>query len=128
VTPYVAMLGAEPIGYAQSYVALGSGGGYWEEESDPGVRGIDQFLANLLQLNRGFGTQLVLTLVEHLFADTSVTKIQTDPSPRNSRAINCYRKAGFTVEKEILTPDGPALYMTHTRSAFEVFKAMRSSK
>ena len=25
VTPYIAMLNGEPIGYAQSYVALGSG-------------------------------------------------------------------------------------------------------
>ena len=27
VTPYIAMLNGEPIGYAQSYVALGSGDG-----------------------------------------------------------------------------------------------------
>ncbi len=42
VTPYIAMLGDEPVGYARSYVALGSGGGWWEDETDPGVRGIDQ--------------------------------------------------------------------------------------
>ncbi len=35
VTPYIAMLNGEPIGYAQSYVALGSGDGRWEEETDP---------------------------------------------------------------------------------------------
>lgn len=35
VTPYIAMLNGEPIGYAQSYVALGSGDGWWEEETDP---------------------------------------------------------------------------------------------
>ena len=40
------MLNGELIGYAQSYVALGSGDG-WEEETDPGVRGIDQSLANV---------------------------------------------------------------------------------
>ena len=28
------MLNGEPIGYAQSYVALGSGDGWWEEETD----------------------------------------------------------------------------------------------
>jgi RimJ/RimL family protein N-acetyltransferase len=31
VMPYIAMLGEEPIGYAQSYVALGSGDGWWED-------------------------------------------------------------------------------------------------
>ena len=34
--PYIAMLNGEPIRYAQSYVALGSGDGWVEEETDPG--------------------------------------------------------------------------------------------
>ena len=33
-------------------------------------------------------------LVELLFNDPEVTKIQTDPSPSNLRAIRCYEKAG----------------------------------
>ena len=53
------MLNGEPIGHAQSYVALGSGDGWWEEETDPGVRGIDQSLANASQLGKGLGTKLV---------------------------------------------------------------------
>ena len=32
VTPYIAMLNGEPIGYAQSYVALGSGDGWWKKK------------------------------------------------------------------------------------------------
>jgi AacA4 family aminoglycoside N(6')-acetyltransferase len=119
VTPYIAMLGEEPIGYAQSYVALGSGDGWWDDETDPGVRGIDQYLANPGQLNQGLGTQLVRTLVERLFSDPSVTKIQTDPDPNNHRAIRCYQKAGFARLSVINTPDGQALYMAQTRHAFE---------
>jgi aminoglycoside 6'-N-acetyltransferase-1b/aminoglycoside 6'-N-acetyltransferase-2 len=119
VTPYIAMLDEEPIGYAQSYVALGSGDGWWEEEVDPGVRGIDQSLANPAQLNRGLGTKLVRALVELLFSDPSVTKIQTDPAPGNLRAIRCYEKAGFIQEKVITTPDGLAVYMVQSRQAYE---------
>jgi AacA4 family aminoglycoside N(6')-acetyltransferase len=119
VTPYIAMLGEEPIGYAQSYVALRSGDGWWEDETDPGVRGIDQSLANPTQLNQGLGTKLVRALVERLFADPAVTKIQTDPAPNNYRAIRCYEKAGFVQERLITTPDGPAVYMALTRQAFE---------
>jgi aminoglycoside 6'-N-acetyltransferase-1b/aminoglycoside 6'-N-acetyltransferase-2 len=113
------MLGEEPIGYAQSYVALGSGDGWWEDETDPGVRGIDQSLANPTQLNQGLGTRLVRALVERLFSDPTVTTIQTDPAPNNHRAIRCYEKAGFVQQKIIATPDGPAVYMVHTRQAFE---------
>jgi aminoglycoside 6'-N-acetyltransferase-1b/aminoglycoside 6'-N-acetyltransferase-2 len=119
VTAYIAMLGDEPIGYAQSYVALGSGDGWWEDETDPGVRGIDQSLANPSQLGRGLGTKLVRALVEMLFQDPAVTKIQTDPAPNNLRAIRCYEKADFVRQKTIVTPDGPAAYMVQTRQAFE---------
>lgn len=119
VTPYIAMLGSVAIGYAQSYVALGSGDGWWKDETDPGVRGIDQSLANPAQLNQGLGTGMVRALVEQLFLDPAVTKIQTDPAPDNHRAIRCYEKAGFVQEKIITTPDGPAVYMTQSRQAFE---------
>lgn len=119
VTPYIAVLDHEPIGYAQSYVAMGSGDGWWEDETDPGVRGIDQSLANPALLNQGYGTRLVRALVERLFSDPAVTKIQTDPAPDNHRAIRCYEKAGFVWQKVIATPDGPAIYMVQTRQDFE---------
>jgi len=38
VCPYIALLNGCPIEWAQSYVALGVGNGWWEEETDPGVR------------------------------------------------------------------------------------------
>lgn len=115
VTPYIAMLGGEPIGYAQSYVVLGCGGGWWEDETDPGARGIDQFLAEEAALGQGLGTRLVTALVELLLSDPQVTKIQTDPDPANARAIRCYEKAGFKAVRTIVTPDGPALYMVRER-------------
>ena len=115
VTPYIAMLGNVPIGYAQSYVALGCGEGWWEDETDPGVRGIDQSLAHPDLLSKGLGTQLVTSLVELLFLDPTVTKIHTDPAPTNARAIRCYEKAGFRRIGTIVTPDGPAVYMVQER-------------
>ncbi len=115
VTPFIAMLGDAAIGYAQSYVALGCGGGWWEDETDPGVRGIDQSLAQPKLLGKGLGTKLVTSLVELLFRDREVTKIQTDPTPNNARAIRCYEKAGFRRAKTIVTPDGPAIYMVQER-------------
>lgn len=118
VTPYIVELDGEPIGYAQSYVAMGRDDGWWENETDPGVRGIDQFLANAEQLGRGLGTQLVRALVTLLFSDPTVTKIQTDPSPKNLRAIRCYEKAGFVKQRVIETPYGPAMFMTQTRAEF----------
>ena len=102
------MLNGEPIGYAQSYVIWKRGRMVGRRNRRPGVRGIDQPLANASQLGKGSGTKLVRALVELLFNDPEVTKIQTDPSPSNLRAIRCYEKAGFERQGTVTTPDGPA--------------------
>ncbi|WP_341889528.1 GNAT family N-acetyltransferase [Variovorax sp. YR752] len=114
---YIALLDGQPLGFIQSYVVMGSGDGWWEDERDPGARGIDQFLAQADQLNRGLGSAMVRTFTDQLFADPAVTRIQTDPSPRNARAIRSYAKAGFRALGEVVTPDGPALLMVRERGA-----------
>jgi AacA4 family aminoglycoside N(6')-acetyltransferase len=115
VKPYIVLLGDLPFAYAQTYTAMGSGGGWWEDETDPGVRGIDQSIAEPDLLDRGLGTRLVRALVAQLFEDPAVTRVQTDPAPDNLRAIRCYEKAGFRRVREVDTPDGPAVYMLHDR-------------
>lgn len=116
VQPHIALLDGQPFGYIQSYVAMGSGEGWWEEETDPGVRGIDQSIADATQLGRGLGTAMVKAFVARLLADPQVTHIQTDPDPRNARAIRCYEKAGFRAVGEVQTPDGTALLMICRRA------------
>ena len=125
--PYLALLDAEPLGFIQSYVALGSSDGWWANETDPGTRGIDQFIADGSRLGRGLGSAMVGAFVERLFADPAVTLIQTDPSPANRRAIRCYRRAGFVAQGEVLTPDGPALLMLrHRTSIGDSFREVRA--
>ncbi len=113
---WIAHLGTEPIGFIQDYVVIDSGDGWWENETDPGARGIDQYLANPEQLGRGLGSAMVAAFVRQLFADPSVTQIQTDPSPHNLRAIRSYQRAGFVADREVVTPDGPALLMRIRRT------------
>lgn len=114
---YIALLDGQPLGFIQSYVVLGSGEGWWEQETDPGARGIDQFLANAEQLGQGLGCAMVRSFVEELFLDLSVTKVQADPAPENHRAIRCYLRAGFLPQSEVVTPDGPALLMCRHRTS-----------
>lgn len=108
---FIAHLDGEPMGFVQCYVVMGSGEGWWEGETDPGARGIDQFLAHDSQLNQGLGRAMVGAFVAKLFEDPAVTVVQTDPSPDNPRAIRCYAAAGFRAVGEVQTPDGPALLM-----------------
>ena len=115
VKAYIALLSGEPIGFAQSYVALGCGDGWREDEADPGVRGIDQFLCEGSKLGQGLGTRMVAAFVRRLFEDPCVTRVQTDPDPTNTRAVRCYEKAGFSSVGMVTTPDGPALLMVVER-------------
>jgi RimJ/RimL family protein N-acetyltransferase len=121
---FIALADGTPIGFTQSYVPAGwHHEGWWLDEHDAGVRGIDQFLANAEQLGHGLGTAMVSTFVARLFADPAVTRVQTDPAPANGRAIRCYEKAGFIAVREVDTPDGRALLMYRERPA--VIDALR---
>jgi RimJ/RimL family protein N-acetyltransferase len=107
------------IGFTQVYVPMGEGGGWWEDETDPGARGIDQSLADEARLGQGLGRRLVHAFASRVFEDPAVTLIQTDPSPDNQRAIRCYRAVGFQDVGVVSTPDGPALLMRLSRARFQ---------
>jgi RimJ/RimL family protein N-acetyltransferase len=115
----IALLDGEPAGFIQCYIVMGSGGGWWDDETDPGARGIDQFLADGNRLGQGLGSAMVRVFLQTVFADPAVSTVQTDPSPRNARAIRAYQKAGFVSEREVITPDGPALLMRCTRASLD---------
>jgi len=125
VKPYVAVLADEPVGFIQSYVALDCGDGWWEEERDPGVRGIDQFIGDSKKLGQGLGTAIVRAFIRRLLAEPGVTRIQADPDPANARAIRCYVKAGFRPAGTVTTPDGPALLMVIERGEAIKWTGMR---
>jgi RimJ/RimL family protein N-acetyltransferase len=108
---YFALREQRPIGLIQSYVVMGSDEGWWVDERDPGARGVDLFLAESHELNRGLGTAVLRAFLALLFADPAVSVVQADPSPDNVRAIRCFTKAGFAAVGPVTTPDGFALLM-----------------
>jgi RimJ/RimL family protein N-acetyltransferase len=112
---YIAMLKTVPVGFIQAYAVMGSGDGWWPDETDPAARGIDTFLANPEQLGRGLGRSMISAFVDELFLDPLITKVQTDPSPDNQRAIRAYLRAGFLSHGVVMTPDGRALLMVRRR-------------
>jgi len=109
---FVAELDGKPAGFLQSYVVMGE---WWPDETDPGARGVDLFLADAALVGTGAGTAMLRQFVERLFEDPAVTKVQIDPSPKNGRAIRSFEKAGFRRVGEVDTPDGRALLMIVTR-------------
>ncbi|NIP56492.1 MAG: GNAT family N-acetyltransferase, partial [Gemmatimonadetes bacterium] len=116
VRPWITLLDGRSLGYIQSYVAAEVGSGWWPEVGDPGVLGIDFFLADPARLGRGLGTAIVQAFVERLLEDPTVTRVQADPAPDNRRSIRCLEKAGFRRSGPVTTPDGPAILMVLERS------------
>lgn len=115
VRGHIVHLHERPIGYIQSYAAMEAGDGWWPDETDPGVLGIDQFIAEERLLDKRIGRMMIRSFTDRLFANPSVTAVQADPDPANERAIRCYRGAGFEDVGVVETPDGPALLMRRPR-------------
>jgi aminoglycoside 6'-N-acetyltransferase len=106
---YIVAVNERPFAYLQCYDLAA-----WPEnglgEQPVNTRGIDQFIGPPDMLDRGHGSALIRSFVDHLL--TSVTpRMVTDPVPANGRAIRAYEKAGFQRDRLVDTPDGQALLM-----------------
>lgn len=117
VFPYLILCKNQPIGYIQSYHAIREGSGWWENES-PGTYGLDLFIGEESFLNQGIGSQILNEFIFFFTKDHLVSQWIVDVSPDNHKAIRCFEKAGFARDKEILTPEGPALLMKLHREGF----------
>ena len=105
---FIVSLKGRPFAYLQCYRI-----GDWHASFGPqpeGTRGLDQFIGEADMLGRGHGSAFVRAFIDQLFLG-GVPRIVIDPRPDNPRAIRAYEKAGFVPQREIVTPDGPALLM-----------------
>jgi aminoglycoside 6'-N-acetyltransferase len=105
---YIVTKAEEPLGYLQCYHLTEWNAGFGPQPD--GTRGIDLFIAIPEMINCGHGSELIGAFVGNALA-AGVPRIVTDPDPVNGRAIRAYEKAGFCKDREIDTPDGPALLM-----------------
>ena len=78
---FIVSFDGRPIGFIQVYTVAGCSGGWWPDETDPGARGIDQFLAEADDLNKGMGSAMIRAFLTRLFASADVT---TDPDRSGS--------------------------------------------
>lgn len=113
---YLVALDGTPFGYIQAYDVATIGDGWWPD-GRMGEVGVDLFIGEITFMGRGLGFRFLRTFCDEVvFADSEVTKIITDPSPDNPRAIRSYEKAGFLRKGVIDTPDGQSILMERMRS------------
>ena len=115
--PYLAVLEEKAVGFIQYYSVTNGNPNWWPDEPGPDVFGIDTFLAEEENLNKGLGTEMVKHFVKFLFDEKNAMQVRVDPRPDNFRAIRCYEKAGFNQIQPITNPDGPAIMMVINRDS-----------
>ena len=97
-----------PFAYLQCYNLSDWNTGFGPQPD--GTRGLDQFIGEADMLDRGHGSAFIRAFTEQLFAK-GAPRVVIDPDPANARAIRAYAKAGFSKDRIVDTPDGPALLM-----------------
>jgi aminoglycoside 6'-N-acetyltransferase len=110
---FIVSIADHPFAYLQCYDPTA-----WPEGGlgahPRGSRGVDQFIGDPVMIERSHGSAFIRAFVDGLFL-TGTPRVLTDPDPRNARAIRAYEKAGFRQDREVTTPDGPALLMVRNR-------------
>ncbi|PCJ19114.1 MAG: hypothetical protein COB02_08675 [Candidatus Cloacimonadota bacterium] len=112
VRPFIIYFQDIAIGYIQFYWASKVGNGWWENYPDD-IVGIDIYIGEKKLINKGHGTKIIKEFMSYLQNNFQISKIVIAPSVNNFRAISCYEKCGFVVNKEIITPDGKELLMEY---------------
>ncbi len=108
VAQFIVAADDEPFAYLQCYRLSDWNTGFGTQPA--GTRGLDQFIGEPQMVGHGHGSAFIETFAGQLLAG-GTPRVVTDPDPNNASAIRAYQKAGFTKDRIVETPDGPALLM-----------------
>ena len=98
VVPCLIEFSQKPIGYIQYYPIkpdVYNVNGVINMEDYMFPYGIDLFIGETDNWNKGIGTIVLRGLISYLFKDKNADIILIDPQTWNKRAIRCYEKSGF---------------------------------
>tara|TARA_Y100000031_G_scaffold136544_1_gene160713 strand:+ start:52 stop:615 length:564 start_codon:yes stop_codon:yes gene_type:complete len=69
---------------------------YYDINETRGEAELGIMIGNRNYWNKGYGTDVVTTLVNHIFSQTNLNRIYLKTLESNSRAQKCFQKCGFT--------------------------------
>jgi aminoglycoside 6'-N-acetyltransferase len=101
ITPYIVELNTIAMGFIQRYRVIEKEQLAFGYQKNQIVYGIDLFIGEPKLFGKGYGTQMVMKFVNHLFRTSDAEIIILDPKVSNERAIRCYEKCGFVKVKKI---------------------------
>lgn len=92
-----------PVGYFQYYFTA------------QGI-GIDQFIADATLLDKGIGSDAIRKFIDMIRKEHNPSRLLTDPSPANKRAIRCYEKVGFKHTESVVDKKGALVYLMEIKN------------
>ncbi|MGM7700815.1 GNAT family N-acetyltransferase [Pseudalkalibacillus sp. Hm43] len=91
----IILLDGNEIGYVQYYPLSDEEKRVYGYKKTEKIFGMDQFIGETSEQDKGIGTKMILAVVQYLFEEKEAEIIAMDPQLRNKRAIHCYEKCGF---------------------------------
>lgn len=95
----IAELNNEPIGFIQIIDPFLEETQYWGEVAE-NKRAIDIWIGEEKNLNKGYGSTMMLLAIERCFQSEAVSGVLVDPIKSNTKAHKFYERLGFEFVEE----------------------------
>lgn len=106
----LAEIGDRPIGFMQIIDPRLEETHYWGKAA-AGLRAIDIWIGEAIDLGRGHGTAMMRLALERCFSEPSVEAVLVDPLASNDRAHRFYERLGFRrIERRLFGADDCWVY------------------
>ena len=88
-----------PVGFCQYYPYWRSGEDWHGAIPLEGTYSIDYLIGDQALLGRGYGTQIILALLEKIRAEPDAERVIVQPEPENLASCGVLRAGGFAFDK-----------------------------
>lgn len=85
-------------------------------------------IGNRRYWNDGYGFEVVVTLVEHIFATTGLNRLYLHTLKWNKRALRCFEKCGFQAVRLVRRSQRRFVYMELLREEWEALREGKLSE
>lgn len=88
-------------------------GAIWLEKDHPSLQSahLGIFIADKEERSKGIGQRAIEEYIDMHRADMSFAQVSINVRKESIRAINCFKKCGFSIEKEFEKADGVKVYL-----------------
>lgn len=100
VRHFIVESAGNPVGFCQYYPYWLSGEDWHGTIPLKGTYSIDYLIGEKAFLGKGYGTQIILALLEKIRSETDAARVIVQPEPENQASCGVLRAGGFAFDEE----------------------------